>query len=143
MIGKYGETVNLSLLLTVTGAPTILNVFTRAGVSRPLQSYETLMIDSIVTNPPSGVTALDFLNANATTTTTANLVLSLSASTPEFHDDGEGLSWPQGVTPWVLMTGATGNTRITGIGRIYQTTQPARQNWQAPLNGGTVAGNAG
>ena len=154
MLGKFGETVNFNYLGggiapngATTGTPTTVNLMRPNGTQRVLQSYETFMLDTAVCNPPSGITAVDILNANTGGTnvvpSTGTLVVSLSAATPEYHDDGEGIEFPQGVTPWVLLTGSTGTTvRLTGVGRIYQTTQPARQNWQAPLNGGTVAGGA-
>lgn len=154
MIGKFGETVSFTFLgggaapnNSTTGTAYAVYLQEPSGTARPLQSYEKFWLDSVVANVPSGVTAVDILNANtggtAQVPTSATLVVSLSATAPEFHDDGEGIQFPLGVTPFVLLTGSTGTTvRVGGVGRIVQYTQIGRQNWQASLNGGTVAGGA-
>ena len=144
-IAKFGETVSFLYLSNtgsaVTSQPVL--IMSPAGTPRPLLATERFFLDSVVANVPAAVGAVDMTNASvaAGNLSTANLVLSLSATAPEFHDDGEGLAFPVGVTPQILLSSSASTlVRIGGVGRIQLYVVNGRQSWQAPLTPGTTAG---
>lgn len=131
---KAGDPVQLEFSSADASTAAAITIKDGNNATRTLQSYERLLIDSLIGDIAAGVTADVFDDKDADGTVDAGeLLASLGALNTTYTNNDSGLSVTTGNTPKVKSSGA-GSVKITGTGRIqFGQGRPVRPSWRESL----------
>lgn len=115
---KQGQDVKLSLVSSNASGGVPLVVSDANGITRPIQKYERLILDSIVADI-SGSLTVDLIDPGASVNQPE--LMQLSATSSGWATGGEGMSLSVGSTPLATASGS-GAVVITGTGRVVADT---------------------
>lgn len=132
---KQGQDIKLSLVSSDASAGVPLVISDANGVNRPLQSYERLVLDSLVADI-SGSLTVDVTDPGASVDEPE--LFQFSATSSGWASGGEGMNLSLGSTPVATASGG-GAIVITGTGRIINgKTQGFQAGYKSLL---TASGN--
>lgn len=136
---KQGEDVKLSLVSSDASGGAPLVISDANGLTRTLQVYERLVLDSIVADI-SGTITVDLTDPGSGVTNPE--LMQLSATSSGWATGGEGMNLSTGSTP-VATASTSGAIVITGTARVINAkTQGVHPSWQALLTpGGNTNGH--